>query len=77
MPLSQAFLWPGTKVSERLGVNAEGDAGLIRRMVHARLSCDEPDRRRDRRGVAMPPRIPVTGAQIDQVVSTDPAPGRL
>lgn len=34
MSLSEAFLWPGTKVCERLGVDPEGDAGLIRWMVN-------------------------------------------
>ncbi len=34
MSLSKAFLWPGTKVCERLGVDPEGDAGLIRWMVN-------------------------------------------
>ena len=30
MSLSEAILWPGTKVCERLGVDPEEDAGLIR-----------------------------------------------
>jgi len=30
MTLSEAFLWPGTKVCERLGVDPKADAGLIR-----------------------------------------------
>ncbi len=34
MSLSEAFLWPGTKACERLGVDPEGDAGLIRWMVN-------------------------------------------
>tara|TARA_R110000850_G_scaffold22172_14_gene64719 strand:- start:1055 stop:1210 length:156 start_codon:yes stop_codon:yes gene_type:complete len=34
MSLSEAFLWPGTKVCERLGVDPEGDAGLIRWMIN-------------------------------------------
>lgn len=34
MSLSEAFLWPGTKVCERLGVNPEGEAALIRWMVN-------------------------------------------
>jgi hypothetical protein len=34
MTLSEIFLWPGTKVCERLGVDPEGDAVLIRWMVN-------------------------------------------
>ena len=34
MSLSEAFLWPGTKVCERLGVDPEGDAGLLRWMIN-------------------------------------------
>lgn len=34
MTLSEAILWPGTKVCERLGVDPEGEAGLIRWMVN-------------------------------------------
>jgi len=34
MTLSEAFLWPGTKVCERLGVDPEGEAALIRWMVN-------------------------------------------
>ena len=34
MKLSEAFLWPGTKFCERLGVDPEGDAGLIRWMIN-------------------------------------------
>ena len=33
MSMSEAFLWPGTKVCERLGVDPEGEAGLIRWLV--------------------------------------------
>ena len=34
MSLSDIILWPGTKVCERLGVNPEGEAALIRWMVN-------------------------------------------
>ncbi|MBB3993715.1 hypothetical protein GGR95_001346 [Sulfitobacter undariae] len=34
MTIAEVFLWPGTKVCERLGVNPEGEAGLIRWMVN-------------------------------------------
>jgi hypothetical protein len=34
MTLSKAFLWPGTKACERLGVDPKGEAGLIRWMVN-------------------------------------------
>ena len=34
MSLSEAFLWPGTKVCERLGVDPEGEAALIRWFVN-------------------------------------------
>ncbi|MBL4628814.1 MAG: hypothetical protein JKY00_12420 [Roseicyclus sp.] len=34
MKLSEAFLWPGTKVCERLGIDPESDAGLIRWMIN-------------------------------------------
>ncbi|WP_299027839.1 hypothetical protein [uncultured Sulfitobacter sp.] len=34
MSFSKAFLWPGTKVCEHLGVDPESDAGLIRWMVN-------------------------------------------
>ncbi len=34
MSLAEAFLWPGTKVCEYLGVDPEGEAGLIRWMVN-------------------------------------------
>ncbi|MCV2893701.1 hypothetical protein [Lentibacter sp. XHP0401] len=30
MTLAEAILWPGTKVCERMGVDPEADAGLIR-----------------------------------------------
>ena len=34
MTLAHIFLWPGTKVCERLGVDPEGEAGLIRWIVN-------------------------------------------
>ena len=34
MTLTQALLWPGTKICERLGVDPEADAGLIRSMFN-------------------------------------------
>ena len=34
MTLSEAFLWPGTKVCEHLGINPKGEAALIRWMVN-------------------------------------------
>ncbi len=34
MSLSEAILWPGTKVCEGLGVDPEGDAGLIRWLIN-------------------------------------------
>ena len=34
MSMSEVFLWPGTKFCERLGVDPEGDAGLIRWMIN-------------------------------------------
>ena len=34
MTLAKAFLWPGTKVCEHLGVDPEGEAALIRWMVN-------------------------------------------
>ncbi|MCR8724235.1 hypothetical protein [Frigidibacter sp. ROC022] len=34
MSVAKAILWPGTKVCERLGVDPEGEAGLIRWMVN-------------------------------------------
>ncbi len=34
MKLSDAFLWPGTKVCEHFGVDPKADAGLIRWLVN-------------------------------------------
>lgn len=34
MTLSEAILWPGTKVCERLGVDPTADAGLIRWLIN-------------------------------------------
>lgn len=34
MTLSDIFLWPGTRVCERLGVDPTSDAGLIRWMIN-------------------------------------------
>ena len=34
MSLSEAILWPGTKVCERLGVDPTADAGLIRWLIN-------------------------------------------
>ncbi|PRY80542.1 hypothetical protein CLV80_101397 [Yoonia maritima] len=34
MRLAEAFLWPGTKVCEYLGIDPESDASLIRWMVN-------------------------------------------
>ncbi|WP_417208156.1 hypothetical protein [Antarctobacter sp.] len=34
MTLSEAFLWPGTKACEKMGVDPEGEAGLLRWMVN-------------------------------------------
>jgi len=34
MTIAEVFLWPGTKVCERLGVDPEGEAALIRWMVN-------------------------------------------
>ena len=34
MKLSDAFLLPGTKACQRLGVDPEADAGLIRWMIN-------------------------------------------
>lgn len=34
MKLADAFLWPGTKLCERMGVDPESDAGLIRWMFN-------------------------------------------
>ncbi len=37
MSLSEAFLWPGTKVCERMGVDPEADAGLVRWLINTLL----------------------------------------
>ena len=34
MSLSEAFLWPGTKVCDYMGVDPEGEAGLLRWLVN-------------------------------------------
>ena len=34
MKLTEIFLWPGTKICERLGVDPNSDAGLIRWMFN-------------------------------------------
>jgi hypothetical protein len=34
MTISEAFLWPGTKVCEPMGVDPEGEAGLLRWLVN-------------------------------------------
>ena len=34
MTFSDLLLWPGTKICERMGVNPEDDAGLIRSMFN-------------------------------------------
>ena len=34
MSLTKMFLWPGTKICERMGVDPEGEAGLIRWMIN-------------------------------------------
>lgn len=34
MSLTDIFLWPGTKICERMGVDPEADAGLIRSMFN-------------------------------------------
>ncbi len=34
MTLTDVLLWPGTKICEWLGVDPEGDAGLIRSMFN-------------------------------------------
>ena len=34
MTLSELFLWPGTAVCRKMGVDPEGDAGLIRWMFN-------------------------------------------
>lgn len=34
MKLADAFLWPGTKLCERMGVDPKSDAGLMRWMFN-------------------------------------------
>lgn len=34
MKIADLILWPGTKICERLGVDPESDAGLIRSMFN-------------------------------------------
>lgn len=34
MSVSEIILWPGTKICERMGVDPESDAGLIRSMFN-------------------------------------------
>jgi hypothetical protein len=34
MTITQVLLWPGTKLCERLGVDPEADAGMIRWMFN-------------------------------------------
>lgn len=34
MKIADMILWPGTKICERLGVDPESDAGLIRSMFN-------------------------------------------
>ena len=34
MTLTEILLWPGTKICERMGVDPEADAGLIRSMMN-------------------------------------------
>lgn len=34
MSFSDVVLWPGTKICQRMGVDPEGDAGLIRSMFN-------------------------------------------
>lgn len=34
MTISDVILWPGTKVCEKMGLNPEGEAALIRWMVN-------------------------------------------
>ena len=34
MSISDIILWPGTKICERMGVDPEKDAGLIRSMFN-------------------------------------------
>ena len=44
MTMSEIFLWPGTKACERLGVDPEGEAGLIRWMVNTLVYLVYSDR---------------------------------
>ena len=34
MKLSEAILWPGTKACEKVGIDPEGEAGLLRWLVN-------------------------------------------
>jgi hypothetical protein len=34
MSITELLLWPGTKICERMGVDPEADAGLIRSMFN-------------------------------------------
>lgn len=34
MSIAELILWPGTKLCERLGIDPESDAGLIRWMIN-------------------------------------------
>ncbi|GGH35809.1 hypothetical protein SAMN05444007_108168 [Cribrihabitans marinus] len=34
MKVFEAILWPGTKVCQRLGIDPESDAGLIRWLIN-------------------------------------------
>ena len=34
MSITEIILWPGTKICERMGVDPEADAGLIRSMFN-------------------------------------------
>lgn len=34
MSITDAILWPGTKICERMGVDPEADSGLIRSMFN-------------------------------------------
>ncbi|SFD95693.1 hypothetical protein SAMN04488523_10425 [Sulfitobacter brevis] len=34
MTLSEAILWPGTKACEKVGIDPEGEAGLLRWLVN-------------------------------------------
>ena len=34
MSLNDIILWPGTKICERMGIDPDGDAGLIRWMLN-------------------------------------------